>query len=42
METMIEYARLEGLVQIEGEVLAENTAMLEIRGKIGFAIETHP
>ena len=41
METMIEYARQEGLGQIEGEVLAENAAMLEMCGKLGFSIESH-
>jgi acetyltransferase len=36
MELMIEYARSEGLKRIEGEVLAENTSMLEMCRDLGF------
>ncbi len=36
MELMIEYARREGLKRIEGEVLAENTSMLEMCRELGF------
>jgi len=36
MELMIEYARSEGLRRIEGEVLAENTSMLEMCRELGF------
>jgi acetyltransferase len=39
MELAIEYARAEGLRRIEGQVLAENTNMLEMCEKLGFSIE---
>jgi acetyltransferase len=42
MELMIDYARCEGLKQIEGEVLAENTTMLEMCAKLGFSVERNP
>jgi acetyltransferase len=42
METIIEYARTEGLGEITAEVLAENAAMLDMCEKLGFAIEVHP
>jgi acetyltransferase len=38
MELMIAYARSEGLQRIEGEVLAENTSMLEMCHELGFQI----
>jgi acetyltransferase len=41
METMIAYARQEGLRLVQGEVLAENTVMLEMCSKLGFLVERH-
>ncbi len=38
MELIIAYARSEGLKRIEGEVLAENTSMIEMCRKLGFKI----
>ncbi len=40
MQLMIEYARSEGLKRIEGQVLKENTAMLDMCKEFGFRIET--
>src|SRR5262245_7302265 len=37
MELIIEYARSEGLERIEGQVLSENTAMLQMCGEFGFS-----
>jgi acetyltransferase len=42
MEMAIEYARHEGLRQITGEILADNTVMLEMCAKLGFTIERVP
>lgn len=42
METIIDYARQEGLREITGDVLSENTTMLEMCGRLGFAAERHP
>jgi acetyltransferase len=42
MELIIEYARREGLQEVEGEVLADNSAMLHMCGKLGFSVERHP
>jgi acetyltransferase len=39
MQTMIEYASADGLRSIEGEVLRENTTMLQMCGELGFKIE---
>jgi acetyltransferase len=39
MQTMIEYASADGLKLIEGEVLRENTIMLQMCGELGFKIE---
>ena len=39
MQTMIEYASADGLRSIEGEVLRENTIMLQMCGELGFKIE---
>ena len=38
MHTIIDYARAEGLARIEGQVLRENAAMLEMCAELGFAI----
>jgi acetyltransferase len=40
MQLIIEYARSEGLKQIEGQVLAGNTVMLEMCKALGFRIES--
>ena len=42
MELMIEWARAEGLRRIEGQVLRENTTMLNVCRRLGFAIRTDP
>jgi acetyltransferase len=42
MELMIEYAKHEGLQEIKGEVLAENTTMLEMCAQLGFTIKQLP
>ena len=39
MQTMIKYASSDGLRSIEGEVLRENTVMLQMCGELGFKIE---
>jgi acetyltransferase len=38
MQTIIEYARSEGIGAIEGQVLHANSAMLQMCGQLGFAI----
>jgi acetyltransferase len=42
MQLIIEYARSEGLKTISGDVLQENTIMLEMCRDIGFEIKTDP
>jgi len=42
MELIISYAQGEGLKRIEGQVLRENTVMLEMCRKLGFRVETDP
>src|SRR5262245_46690752 len=42
MQMIIEYARTEGLGIIEGQVLAENTAMLAMCRELGFSISPDP
>ena len=42
MELIIAYARHQGLKRIEGEVLSENTVMLEMCEKFGFQIRPDP
>jgi acetyltransferase len=42
MQLIIEYARAEGLKLIEGQVLAENTAMLAMCKELGFGIAPDP
>jgi acetyltransferase len=42
MQLMIEYARSEGLKMISGDVLQENTIMLEMCRSLGFEIKTDP
>ena len=40
MQLIIEYARAEGIRSIHGEVLQENTTMLEMCRQLGFQITT--
>jgi acetyltransferase len=42
MQLIIEYARSEGLKMISGDVLQENTVMLEMCRSLGFAVKTDP
>jgi len=42
MQLIIEYARAEGLKIIEGQVLSENTAMLEMCRELGFHVASDP
>jgi acetyltransferase len=42
MELIIAYARSECLNRIQGEVLGENTSMLQMCKELGFEIETMP
>src|ERR1041384_7489877 len=42
MQLIIEYARAEGLKSIWGDVLAENTVMLEMCRSLGFEVKTDP
>jgi acetyltransferase len=42
MQLIIEYARVEGLKTIWGDVLAENTVMLEMCRRLGFEVKPDP
>ncbi len=42
MELIISYARSEGLKQIEGQILRENSVMLAMCHELGFRIESDP
>jgi acetyltransferase len=42
MELIIRYARAEGLKRIEGQVLADNVAMLQMCRELGFAVTADP
>ena len=42
MQLLIEYARAEGIRTIEGQVLSENTTMLEMCKELGFHIASDP
>jgi acetyltransferase len=42
MQLIIEYARSEGLKAISGDVLQENTMMLEMCRKLGFEVKSDP
>jgi acetyltransferase len=42
MQLIIEYARSEGLKQIEGQVLRDNTVMLQMCRELGFKVEQDP
>ncbi|AMN38522.1 bifunctional acetate--CoA ligase family protein/GNAT family N-acetyltransferase [Rhodoplanes sp. Z2-YC6860] len=42
MQTLIEYARAEGIRTIQGDVLAENTTMLRMCAELGFEVADNP
>jgi acetyltransferase len=42
MQTLIEYARREGIAVMHGEVLAENVTMLKMCAELGFRITEGP
>ena len=42
MELMIRYARSEGLKRVDGQVLQENTAMLQMCRELGFQVAIDP
>jgi acetyltransferase len=42
MEALVEYARLQGISEIEGEVLANNANMLRMCREFGFAVSPCP
>jgi RimJ/RimL family protein N-acetyltransferase len=42
MQRIIEYAKSEGLKQIFGQILAENTVMLKMCRELGFEVKTDP
>ena len=42
MQTLIEYARGEGIRELSGEVLAENSAMLRMCDELGFNVSESP
>ncbi len=42
MELMVLYARSEGLKQIEGEILQENSTMIQMCRELGFEISHDP
>jgi acetyltransferase len=42
MKLMIEWAKVEGLREVEGQVLRENTTMLAMCRSLGFSIRTDP
>jgi acetyltransferase len=42
MQTIIDYARSEGLKTIEGQVLSENTTMVQMCRELGFSVKADP
>jgi acetyltransferase len=42
MQHLIAYARSEGLAEVQGSVLAENTTMLRMCRELGFTVEAEP
>jgi len=42
MQMIIEYAKSEGLKAISGDVLTENTVMLEMCRSLGFEVKSDP
>jgi acetyltransferase len=42
MQMIIEYGKAEGLAQISGEILRENSVMLKMCRELGFEVKTNP
>jgi acetyltransferase len=42
MQMIIEYAKLEGLKAISGDVLADNTVMLAMCRSLGLEVKSYP
>ena len=42
MQTLLEYARTEGVGTVQGEVLAENATMLRMCAELGFSVSASP
>ncbi len=42
MRLLIDYARQEGIAELHGEVLTENSTMLKMCSELGFRIESDP
>jgi acetyltransferase len=42
MQMIIEYGKSEGLAQITGEILRENSVMLKMCRELGFEVKTNP
>ena len=42
MQIIIEYGKSEGLAQITGEILTENSVMLKMCRELGFEVKTNP
>ena len=42
MQMIIEYGKSEGLAQITGEILNENSVMLKMCRELGFEVKTNP
>jgi acetyltransferase len=42
MQYLIEYAKAEGLKELYGSVLVENTTMLDMCRQLGFRVEAEP
>ena len=42
MQTLIDYARCEGIRAIQGDVLADNETMLQMCAELGFSVEDDP
>jgi len=41
MQMIIDYGKLEGLAQITGEILRENSVMLKMCRELGFEVKTN-
>jgi hypothetical protein len=42
MQIIIEYGKSEGLAQITGEILTENSVMLKMCRELGFEVKANP
>jgi acetyltransferase len=42
MQTIVEYARAEGLTSIEGQVLHDNVTMVSMCRQLGFSVQPDP